>query len=195
MRIAIVGAGVIGERRAQAMPKGCKVAAVVDTNSERAWALAQKFQTKPYDSVESMLKSESINAAIIATVNSAIVPLDMDLIGGLRLAYRGRWGPTTGRCPGRPTERYFSRGHCATRTRTPMEGQFSTANKGRVALIGVAGGGILRSAAAAAHRGGPLDFTDGGNVEVEGNGMRRERLGELAEDAAERFTRRLRVGW
>lgn len=74
MRIAIIGAGVIGERRAQAMPKNCKVAAVVDTNQDKAWALAQKHQAKPYSSVTAMLSGESINAAIIATVNSAIVP-------------------------------------------------------------------------------------------------------------------------
>ncbi len=74
MRIAIVGAGVIGERRAQAMPKGCKVAAVMDTNEERAWAMAQKYQAKPYTVLENLLNSESINAAIIATINSAIIP-------------------------------------------------------------------------------------------------------------------------
>lgn len=74
MRIAIIGAGVIGERRALAMPKGARVGAVVDTNEERAWAVAQKVQAKPYTSLESMLGAESINAAIIATVNSAIIP-------------------------------------------------------------------------------------------------------------------------
>lgn len=74
MRIAIVGAGTIGERRAQAMPKNCRVAGIMDTNEDRAWKLAQRFRTKPYNNLENLLASESINAAIIATVNSAIVP-------------------------------------------------------------------------------------------------------------------------
>lgn len=75
MRVAIIGAGVIGERRAQAMPKGCKVGAVMDISEDRAWNLAQKHQAKPYTNLESLLNGESINAAIIATINSAIVPI------------------------------------------------------------------------------------------------------------------------
>lgn len=74
MRIAIIGAGVIGERRALALPKGIKLGAVVDLHQERAWSLSQKLQAKPYQSTESMLNGESINAAIIASINSAIVP-------------------------------------------------------------------------------------------------------------------------
>lgn len=74
MRLAIIGAGVIGERRALAMPKGIRVGAVVDINEERAWALAQEVQAKPYNSIETMLSAESINGAVIATINSAIVP-------------------------------------------------------------------------------------------------------------------------
>lgn len=74
MRIAIIGAGVIGERRALAMPKLSKVGAVVDIDQDKAWSLAQKVQAKPYSSVSAMLNGESINAAIVATVNAAIVP-------------------------------------------------------------------------------------------------------------------------
>lgn len=74
MRIAIIGAGVIGERRALAMPNGCKAAAVMDINETSAWNLSQKIQAKPYTNLENLLNSESVNAAIIATINSVIVP-------------------------------------------------------------------------------------------------------------------------
>lgn len=73
MKWIVVGAGVIGERRAMALPESCQIAGVVDTNLQKAEALAKKISCPASSDLSSILKEIRPEAAIIATINSALV--------------------------------------------------------------------------------------------------------------------------
>lgn len=72
MKWLIVGAGVIGDRRGSALPVG-HVVGVVDLDSKKASALAQKFKAQSSTQLESALRDFQPEIAIIAPINSALV--------------------------------------------------------------------------------------------------------------------------
>jgi predicted dehydrogenase len=71
MRVAIIGAGLIGNKRAAAISKskGCSVAAVADVNFERAQELAQKYGGNAYQSFEPIGERKDVDVVVIATIN------------------------------------------------------------------------------------------------------------------------------
>lgn len=73
MKWLIVGAGVIGDRRGSALPPGT-IVGVVDIDEKKALALAGKFQTEARTDLVSAIRDFKPEAAIIAPINSALVP-------------------------------------------------------------------------------------------------------------------------
>ena len=69
MKIGIVGAGLIGRKRALALPTGVVLKAVYDTKEEAALKFAQEFHCKKAGSLDEVLKDKEVEALIIATPN------------------------------------------------------------------------------------------------------------------------------
>jgi len=70
LRVGIVGAGLIGSRRADfAAAAGDAVVAVADVDSGRAGALAGRHGARPFADWRRLLDSEELDAVVVATVN------------------------------------------------------------------------------------------------------------------------------
>lgn len=68
---ALVGCGVIGERRALNLPEGVTLAYVFDPNKDRAKTIADKTNSIICSSLEDLL-TKDISAVIIASINSVL---------------------------------------------------------------------------------------------------------------------------
>ena len=71
IRIGIIGAGLIGDKRAAQM-KGAKLVAVADVVAQRAQALAATYGAQTESSWQSLVKRNDIDAVIVATPNASI---------------------------------------------------------------------------------------------------------------------------
>lgn len=74
VKVALIGCGVIGERRLQNLPEGCQVTGVYDPRSEKAEKLASLYNCKVFKNIETLLSESECHAVFIAAINSAIVP-------------------------------------------------------------------------------------------------------------------------
>ncbi len=73
LRVGIVGAGLIGGKRAAALdPQKSKLVAVADVNLERAQKLASQYGAEAVQGWEKLVARKDIDAVIIATSNDAI---------------------------------------------------------------------------------------------------------------------------
>jgi predicted dehydrogenase len=77
MRVAIVGCGLIGQKRARALG-GCPLVAVADTNLPRARQLAAQFPgcTAAADWQETVARPDA-DVVIVATTNDALAPVTL----------------------------------------------------------------------------------------------------------------------
>ena len=80
MNIAIVGAGLIGRKRANALPKGVKLAAVCDVNKQRAEDFAHDFNCQYEMDWMKVVKDPKIDALIISTINKYLSPIANEAI-------------------------------------------------------------------------------------------------------------------
>lgn len=71
-RVGIIGAGLIGNKRAKALRPEDKLVAVADISSERANLLAQPYGAQVESSWQSLIQRQDIDIVIIATSNNAI---------------------------------------------------------------------------------------------------------------------------
>lgn len=69
MNIAIIGAGLIGRKRAQALPKNVKLSIVCDSDQKKAKELAFEFKCKSETNWKKVVKTQDIQAVIISTFN------------------------------------------------------------------------------------------------------------------------------
>ncbi|MBI2476201.1 MAG: Gfo/Idh/MocA family oxidoreductase [Candidatus Taylorbacteria bacterium] len=69
MDIAIIGAGLIGKKRARALPKGVRLRAVCDIDRERALKFSEEFQCDSETNWRKTVADPLIEAVIIATPN------------------------------------------------------------------------------------------------------------------------------
>jgi len=69
MNIAIIGAGLIGRKRASALPKGVKLTIVCDINKQRADDFARDFNCQHETDWMKVVKDPKIDALIISTTN------------------------------------------------------------------------------------------------------------------------------
>ncbi|HEY7156986.1 MAG TPA: Gfo/Idh/MocA family oxidoreductase [Gemmataceae bacterium] len=78
MRVAIIGCGLIGQKRARALPSDVKLAAVADTNHPRARQLAAQFpgcEVEP--DWQSCVTRADVDLVIVSTVNAALAPVTL----------------------------------------------------------------------------------------------------------------------
>jgi predicted dehydrogenase len=77
IRFAVVGCGLIGQRRAAAVPPGSLLYAC-DLDLARAEHVARKHQgCTPTDKLEQVLESKDVTAIFVSTVNSALAPITL----------------------------------------------------------------------------------------------------------------------
>ncbi len=69
MKIAIIGAGLIGRKRALSLPKGVDLSLVCDTDEERAKAFATEFNCRVETDWKKVVSELQLNALIISTSN------------------------------------------------------------------------------------------------------------------------------
>jgi predicted dehydrogenase len=75
LRVAIIGCGLIGQKRLNLLPPG-SVTVACDTNIERARKLAaQSPGCIATDSFEAAFRSPNVDVAMIATINHALAPI------------------------------------------------------------------------------------------------------------------------
>ena len=75
LRVALIGCGLIGQKRLNLLPPG-SVTVACDTNIERAKKLAaQSPGCIATDSFEEAFRSPNVDVAMIATVNNALAPI------------------------------------------------------------------------------------------------------------------------
>ena len=75
--VAIIGCGLVGIKRAQAMPVGLRVLAVYDIDPARAAALSARLDSAPRvaASLEDALRTDGVGLAIVATVHQDLAPI------------------------------------------------------------------------------------------------------------------------
>ena len=69
MNVAIIGAGLIGKKRARALPRGMKLVVVCDIDSKRADSFAEEFSCSALYEWEKVIVDQNIDALFICTPN------------------------------------------------------------------------------------------------------------------------------
>ncbi len=75
MKVGVIGCGLIGGKRAAALPAGDKLVATYDVVADRARALAGKHGAEAAASLEALLAQS--DAVVIAATNDQLVPLSL----------------------------------------------------------------------------------------------------------------------
>ena len=79
-RVALIGCGLIGQKRLNHLPPGC-VTVACDLNLDRAKKLAaQSPGCVATDSVKKAVSAANVDVVMIATVNSALAPVAMEAV-------------------------------------------------------------------------------------------------------------------
>lgn len=73
--LAIIGAGLIGEKRSIALPKGIKLTTVCDINTTSGKLFARKHGCVFEKNWENVVNDKNIDVIIIATTNNSLVPI------------------------------------------------------------------------------------------------------------------------
>jgi predicted dehydrogenase len=77
MRVAIIGCGLIGQKRARALG-GCRLVAVADTNLARAGQLAALFpDCEASANWPAVVRRADVDAVVVATTNDALAPITL----------------------------------------------------------------------------------------------------------------------
>ncbi len=77
MRIAIIGAGLIGAKRARALASNDVLLAVADRDLSRATALAQVYSADACADWHQVVNRADIDAVVVATTNDALAPITL----------------------------------------------------------------------------------------------------------------------
>jgi len=80
MNVAIIGAGLIGNKRAQALEKTDRLAMVCDTNIEAAQNLADQFKAKTVVDLDKIILDSAIEVVIVAVVNKYLAEIAVRLL-------------------------------------------------------------------------------------------------------------------
>lgn len=81
MNIAIVGAGLIGNKRSHFLPPEVKLVMVCDTDKERASLLANQFGAKISGNWREVVSDPQVDAVIISTTNNILSTIAQKAIG------------------------------------------------------------------------------------------------------------------
>lgn len=75
MKIAIVGAGLIGRKRALNLPVGIELVVVCDINEEKGKQFASDFDCRCESGWENVVKDPEVDAVMVATTHDWLVPI------------------------------------------------------------------------------------------------------------------------
>src|SRR5436309_2818678 len=76
MRVAIIGCGLIGQKRARALPQGWSLALCCDRLGERAENLARLYPgAQATTDADASAVSSAVDVVIVATTHDALAPL------------------------------------------------------------------------------------------------------------------------
>ncbi len=81
MNIAIIGAGLIGRKRAQALPKNIKLSIICDIDKKKGEQFAQDFNCSFETDWRETIKNPNIKALIISTTNKYLSIIAKEAIG------------------------------------------------------------------------------------------------------------------
>jgi len=76
MKVAILGCGLIGERRGKQL-SGHQIVGVFDPQQEKAQKLAKDLNAKIYSNEDTLLEKSGAQIVIVATTNNALTPLSI----------------------------------------------------------------------------------------------------------------------
>jgi predicted dehydrogenase len=79
MRVAIVGCGFIGHKRARALGD-CRLTAVADANPARAAQLAEKHPGCSVGDWREVVRRDDVDLVIVATTNDALAPITLEAV-------------------------------------------------------------------------------------------------------------------
>jgi predicted dehydrogenase len=82
MRVAIIGCGLIGRKRALALGPDDTLVACCDTNGESAGAIAGEFSCRPFTDHRALFASEKPDAVVVAVVNKFTRGIVLDALAG-----------------------------------------------------------------------------------------------------------------
>lgn len=80
LKVGIIGAGLIGNKRAKALLPQDKLTWVCDVSLERAKTLADAYQAKATTNPEELIKSSDVDVVIVATSNKSIPELSLSAL-------------------------------------------------------------------------------------------------------------------
>jgi predicted dehydrogenase len=82
MKIAIIGCGLIGKKRAEAIKIQAqdKIVGCYDVNNQAAIEFSKKYQCKSYESAEELLKQSEAEAIVVSVVNKFAKPFILQAI-------------------------------------------------------------------------------------------------------------------
>ena len=75
MNVAIIGCGLIGTKRARALPKEDHLIVVCDINQERASTLASEFACESTDDWQSVVSRSDVDVVINSSINNVLEPI------------------------------------------------------------------------------------------------------------------------
>lgn len=79
LNVGIIGCGLIGQKRANALA-GAKLVAVNDVDASRANALAQKFGASVEADWQNLVKRDDIDIVVVATPNNLLAPITLGAV-------------------------------------------------------------------------------------------------------------------
>ncbi len=80
MNIAIIGAGLIGRKRAQSLPKEIKLLSVCDIDKKRLEGFAKDFNCLTETNWKKVITNPNVDAIIVSTPNKYLAPIAQDAI-------------------------------------------------------------------------------------------------------------------
>ena len=75
MNVAIIGAGLIGAKRAKSLPTGVKLSCVCDIDQKKAAILAKMHSCQVYNDWVKVINNPTIEAIVISTPNNLLSPI------------------------------------------------------------------------------------------------------------------------
>jgi predicted dehydrogenase len=80
MNFALIGCGLIGQKRAVQIPKGSHIIGCFDVDTKAAENFRDRFQVKNYKSVQELLNHEDLDAVIVSTRHDSLADLATEAI-------------------------------------------------------------------------------------------------------------------
>lgn len=80
MNVAIIGAGLIGRKRVQALPQGVKLTTICDVDTEKGLGFAKEFKCLYEPDWRKVVANKSIDAFIISVTNNWLAPIAQEAI-------------------------------------------------------------------------------------------------------------------